>query len=132
MRELTISWGHAFGKDLLRAFGQFDLVGAAEPAASPFVCGLAFLLLVAGFLPFFLGPHRERLLDLGRSRRGGATDLLFEFFDALLGRCQLPLCRLQLSLHCHDDVEQTFDADSSLTQVFLELVDRLHANSLAN
>ena len=36
VRQLAILFGHAFGKDLLGALGQLELVGGGEPAASTF------------------------------------------------------------------------------------------------
>jgi len=114
---LTIFLGQAFGKTLLRAFGPLEFVGAGEPAASTFACALVLFLLAAGLLPFFLGPHREWLIDLDG---GCAAGFLFEFFDALLGRFQLPLQR-------HDDVKQALNVDTSRTHVLFELLDGVHA-----
>ena len=113
---------HAIEKDLFRAFGQLEFVGAGEPAASTFLGELSFFVLAACLLPFFLGPHREWLIDLGG---GGAASFLFEFFDALPGQFQLPLQR-------HDDVDQAIDVNPSLAHVLFELLGGVHAENLSN
>ena len=47
MRELAILRRHVFGKNLFRAFGQFEFVGVSEPTASAFLGEFAFFLLLA-------------------------------------------------------------------------------------
>src|SRR5205823_1785784 len=86
---------------------------------------LVRVLVAAGLLPLFLGPQRERLLDFSRRRRAWTARFLFEFLDALQGGPQLPLQAV-------DDVEEAIHADPSLTHVPLELLNRIHARSLAN
>ena len=89
---MTVLLGHAVGNNLLRTFGQLEFVGGGEPAASSLLGALAFFVLVAFLLSFFLGPHREWLNDLGSA---AAADFLFEFFDALRAD---PSCRCKVAM----------------------------------
>src|ERR1019366_2762831 len=100
----------------------FKFVSGGEPATSSFFGKLGFVVLVASLLPFFLGPHREGLIDLGGA---AAADFLFEFFDALPGRFELPL-------EGHDDVDQAIDADASRGDILLKLLVGVHAKNLSN
>src|ERR1019366_7452429 len=100
----------------------FKFVSGGEPAASSFFGKLGFVVLVASLLPFFLGPHREGLIDLGGA---AAADFLFEFLDASLGRFELPL-------EGHDDVDQAIDADASRDDILLKLLVGVHAKNLSN
>src|ERR1019366_563474 len=100
----------------------FKFVSGGEPATSSFFGKLGFVVLVASLLPFFLGPHREGLIDLGGA---AAADFLFEFLDALPGRFELPL-------EGHDDVDQATDADASRGDILLKLLVGVHAKNLSN
>src|ERR1019366_3645299 len=100
----------------------FKFVSGGEPAASSFFGNLGFVVLVASLLPFFLGPHREGLIDLGGA---AAADFIFEFFDVLPGP-------FELLPEGHDNVDQAIDANASLGDILFQLLVGVHAKNLSN
>jgi hypothetical protein len=91
VRQFTIFLRYAFGITRLSDFSQLDLIAARQSATASLFGELEFFLVVPGLLPFFLGPHRERLVHLDGSGCCGRAGLVFEFGDALQ-------CRLQFAL----------------------------------
>jgi hypothetical protein len=124
MREPAIVFRHAFGKTGHGPLGQLELVGGGEPAAAAPARQLQPVLVPIP-LPFFLGPHREGLVHLGRARRCRPAPLLLQLRDALPGCFQLPL-------EGDEEIDEPIHVDTSLAHVFLQLVDGVHADSIGN
>ena len=59
----------------------------------------------------------------------GRLELLLGRLELLLGRLELLLGRLELLLKAHDPIDEAFSRDSSVSDIFSELVDGIHATT---
>ncbi len=119
MRQPTRTRRDTLGKNRFGSFGLRDLVVAVEPAATPFPFALAFVL-AARLLALFFGPQGKWLSELSRS---SAPDFLLKFLDLPLGRLQLLLRRLELTLKAYDQIDKSFGAVAALDRVSFKVED---------
>ena len=117
------------GIDLLGPFGSRDLVGGADTPAPPLVGAFA-AFVAACLLPLLFGTQRKGFLELGSP--GGGGQLLLEFGVALLQFGDSLLGGLQLTLHGHEQIDQPIGIDPAAADIFLELLDHVHACFLAD
>ncbi len=139
VRELTSARIDAFGVNFLDALGFGQLFRRGQAAPPTFWLLWAYFL-AARLLPLFFGMDGKGLIDLGSAGIPqlflkildtllGRLELLLGRLELLLGRLELLLGRLELLLKAHDPIDEAFSRDSSVSDIFSELVDGIHATT---
>lgn len=132
VRCSAVAWVNAFGENVFVPARLGDFCRAAKAAASAVFLPRRFLGVAAGLLPLFFGAQGKWLFDLSRDCRCGPADLFLKFFDLSLEFFDSLICRLELALRGGDEVDQAIDVDSPLAYILSELLDGVHADTLAN
>src|SRR4051812_21661786 len=126
MRRATRVRWDTLGKDGLGSLGLRDLVVGGYATASPIGLALASFL-AASLLSLFFRSSREGFVDLRRRR---AVALFLEVFDASVQPVDALVRGFKFTTQVHDQINEPFGADPSLSQVLVERLDEIHTPSM--